>query len=82
MQCIKIRVLSYKTGTELAVVDLPSFCVDHMRMTPPSMNLATLVKHVKSRCGDIEVKKVFINEIERTELTAEEICDPMTIEIE
>ena len=82
MQFIEIRVVNHSAQTQIGTVDLPSFCVDHMRMTPPEMNLATMIKHIKSRCGGLAINQVFMNGKEITGLTADEIKNTMTIEIE
>ena len=68
---INIRI--NQNGQEIGIVQLPSFCVDHMRMTSPELNLTTMIKHIQSRCGGITVNKVFVNGELRHGLTADEM---------
>lgn len=82
MDMILIHVTSRTSGERLGTVQLPSFCVDHMRMTPAEVNLATMIKHVERCCSGVKVSKVFVNNEARSGITAEEAATGMTLQIE
>jgi hypothetical protein len=50
---LSIPIRNRSTGTSVGQLTLPLFCVDHMRMTSPEMNLQTLKQHVESKCGPV-----------------------------
>ena len=73
MAMVPIEVKSYADQSLLGKVDLPVFCIDHMKMTPPELNLTTMIKHIESRVPNLKVGEVFVNNEKRTGITADEI---------
>jgi len=73
MDIIPIIVTSRLTGERLGQVDLPSFCIMHMKMTPGSANAQTMIGHIEKKCG-CKVHKMFLGEKDITsEFNASEI---------
>lgn len=62
----------HASGSELVVLDLPLFCLEHMRATIPEENLQMLKKFIQGRIGK-NIQKVFIHSLEISGLTAEQI---------
>ncbi len=76
MLSIPIRCKS--SGAELGAVALPLFCVDHMRMSPATVNLETMKMHVGRKTGK-PVTKLFIAGEAKTGLVPEDLTAPGTI---
>lgn len=81
MNMIGITVMSHGSENLLGKVELPAFCVDHMRMTPSEVNLATMVKHIEMRCPDVKIREVYIAGERRNGLSAEEIGTGLTLHV-
>ena len=79
---IPIRVKSRSSGESLGEVALPSFCVDHMRMSSPEMNLTTMMKHIENRCGGLKVQRVYVADQLRTGITADEVANGLELLVE
>lgn len=73
MAMVPIEVRSFSDQSVLGRVDLPVFCIDHMKMTPPELNLTTMIKHIESRIKNLKVGDVYVNNEKRTGIAAEEI---------
>ena len=58
---VPVTIFSQSSNEQLGQVDLPVFCVDHMRMTPAEANLATMVRHVQMRLPNIKIRDVFVD---------------------
>jgi hypothetical protein len=73
MAMVPVEVRSFADQSVLGTVDLPLFCIDHMKMTPPELNLTTMIKHIESRIHNLKVGEVYVKNEKRTGITAEEI---------
>jgi hypothetical protein len=80
MAMIQITVKDHQTDAILGEVQLPAFCVDHMRMTPPEVNLATMVKHIEMRCP-VKIGDIFVAGQKRNGLSADEIGQGLTLHV-
>jgi hypothetical protein len=78
---VKVEVKSQSTNEVLGQVDLPIFCVDHMRMTPPEMNLSTMIRHVEMRCPNVKIRDVYVGNEKRTGITASEVENGITLHV-
>ena len=67
MDIIPIHIISRSSGEKLGQVDLPSFCIQHMKMTPPRANAKTMIGHVEKKCS-CKVQKMYMEE---TDITSE-----------
>lgn len=61
MDIVPIIVTSRSTGEKIGQVDLPSFCIQHMRMTPGSANAQTMIGHIEKKCG-CKVQQMFMED--------------------
>ena len=68
-----IIVTSRLTGEKIGQIDLPSFCIQHMKMTPGPANAQTMVGHIEKKCG-CKVGQMFLGDRDITkELNASEM---------
>ena len=81
MEMIKIGIRDQASDKELGEVDLPSFCVDHMAMTPAEVNLSTMIKHIEKRCPGLKIRDVFVKGEQRTGISAAEIGAGLTLHV-
>ena len=73
MDIVPIIVTSRSSGEKLGQIDLPSFCIQHMKMTPGSANAQTMIGHIEKKCG-CKVRQMYLGDHEVTkELNADEM---------
>lgn len=73
MPTVPVTILSQSSNEQLGQVDLPTFCVDHMRMTPAEANLATMVRHVEMRLPNLKIREVFVDGQQVTGIDANQV---------
>lgn len=79
---VKVEVRSYSDPTSvLGEVELPIFCVEHMKMTPPETNLATMIRHVESRVPNLKIGEVFIEGQSVSGLTAQQVQNGISLTV-
>jgi hypothetical protein len=79
---VQIVVKNRENDTIFGEVDLPVFCIDHMRMTSPESNLKTMIRHIEMRCPGLKIGAVFVQGIKRDGLRADEVEHGITLHVE
>jgi len=86
MEMIPIQIKSRQPaggGDIIGRVDLPSFCIDHMRMTRPSANAQTMRNHIEKKCGGIKYSKMYIEGRDVSDaITADDLKNGAVIEVD
>jgi hypothetical protein len=84
MDIIPIRIIDRKSKLVAGQVDLPSFCIDHMKMTPPEANAKTMRSHIEKKCSGLGgFKRMYINNRDVTgSIVADDLNSPGGVVIE
>jgi hypothetical protein len=62
MDIIPIIIESRSTGEKLGQVDLPSFCIMHMKMSNGAANAQTMKAYMAKKCGGLTIQSMFIGD--------------------
>jgi hypothetical protein len=60
MEIIPIQIIDRQSKLAIGKIDLPSFCIDHMKMTSPESNAKTMRNHIEKKCRP-QFSKMYIN---------------------
>ena len=68
LSSVKIFVRDNLSQSPLATLELPSFCLEHMKLSSAKANLEMMKKHINSsikpkRCGDVFLDGLKMEEI-------------------
>lgn len=78
---VQIVVRLHSDDSLVGQIDLPTFCIDHMRMTPPEANLKTMNRHIQMRCPDLKIRDVYVSGQLRDGIQAEEVESGITLHV-
>jgi hypothetical protein len=62
MELIPIIIQSRSTGEKLGQVDLPSFCIMHMKSSSAATNAHTMKSYIEKKCGGLTIQAMFIGD--------------------
>ena len=68
-------------GEELTEINLPHFCLAHMKNTSPEDNLKMMLKHINSTLNPA-CSRIFIDGEERSGITADDVSGNLTLEVD
>lgn len=66
-------------GVDLAQLNLPVFCITHMKAMDPAQNLAMMLKHVNHGIQPLTCSRIFINGKECAGIQAEDVASDSTV---
>ncbi|EER15583.1 hypothetical protein Pmar_PMAR016213 [Perkinsus marinus ATCC 50983] len=76
-------IISKRGGDEeLARLQLPGFCVDHMMMASPEANVSMMLKHINSVLKPNTVTALYFEGEPCSGITAEDCTDGMVFEVD
>lgn len=73
-----IKVKSREDGEELGSLDLPHFCLAHMKSMTPADNLKWMLTHVNRGVKPGNFNRIYINGVECKGIAADQLeCDAL-----
>lgn len=74
-----INVKSRENGAELGSLDLPHFCLSHMKNMTPTDNLKLMLTHVNRSVKPGNFNRIFIEDQECTGISVEQLQAETTV---